>query len=112
MPKSIEVVKITSQNAQIIPELFAKNIAQNNNQEFGQINPEFDRLYTINGMLGKGGFGQVYSGVRNSDFKPVAIKIIKKQTYCSKLVWPNDFDGQVVPLEVCMKNKGPNHLHF
>merc|ERR1712088_1299981 len=65
---------------------------------------------TINGMLGKGGFGQVYSGVRNSDLKPVAIKIIKKQAYCSKLVWPTNFDGQVVPLEVYLMQK-LNHIN-
>ena len=81
---------------------FAKNNPEfaQNNPEFAQSNPEFDQLYSINGMLGKGGFGQVYSGVRNRDLQPVAIKIIKKQTYCSKLVWPTDFDGKVVPLEV------------
>jgi serine/threonine protein kinase len=90
-PKSIEVIKSTT------PSSCAKN------------NPEFDRLYTISGMLGKGGFGQVYSGVRNSDLKPVAIKIIKKQTYCSKLVWPTEFDGQVVPLEVDLMQK-LNHI--
>merc|ERR1712223_2322845 len=83
------------------PELDQVWAASNKNQQIlTKNNPDFDRLYTINGMLGKGGFGQVYSGVRNNDLKPVAIKIIKKQTYCSKLVWPTNFDGQVVPLEV------------
>ena len=61
-------------------------------------------------MIGKGGFGQIYSGVRNSDLKPVAIKIIKKQSYCSKLVWPIEFDGQVVPLEVFLMQK-LNHIN-
>ena len=83
---------------------------QNQQQILTKNNPDFDRLYTINGMLGKGGFGQVYSGVRNSDLKPVAIKIIKKQAYCSKLVWPTNFDGQVVPLEVYLMQK-LNHIN-
>merc|ERR1719266_3010251 len=83
---------------------------KNQQQILTKNNPEFDRLYTINGMLGKGGFGQVYSGVRNRDLKPVAIKIIKKQTYCSKLVWPTNFDGQVVPLEVYLMQK-LNHIN-
>merc|ERR1712001_213995 len=83
---------------------------RNQQQILTKNNPEFDRLYTINGMLGKGGFGQVYSGVRNNDLKPVAIKIIKKQTYCSKLVWPTNFDGQVVPLEVYLMQK-LNHIN-
>ena len=83
---------------------------QNQQQILTKNNPDFDRLYTINGMLGKGGFGQVYSGVRNSDLKPVAIKIIKKQSYCSKLIWPTNFDGQVVPLEVYLMQK-LNHIN-
>merc|ERR1719367_1019707 len=83
---------------------------KNQQQILTKNNPEFHRLYTINGMLGKGGFGQVYSGVRNNDLKPVAIKIIKKQTYCSKLVWPTNFDGQVVPLEVYLMQK-LNHIN-
>merc|ERR1719433_2248173 len=93
------------------PELDQVWAACNKNQQqiLTKNNPEFDQLYTINGMLGKGGFGQVYSGVRKSDLKPVAIKIIKKQTYCSKLVWPTNFDGQVVPLEVYLMQK-LNHI--
>merc|ERR1719492_94925 len=63
------------------PELDQVWAASSKNQKIlTRNNPDFDRLYKINGMLGKGGFGQVYSGVRNSDLKPVAIKIIKKQT--------------------------------
>merc|ERR1719266_2656557 len=94
------------------PELDQVWAAFNKNQQqiLTKNNPEFDRLYTINGMLGKGGFGQIYSGVRNSDLKPVAIKIIKKPSYCSKLVWPTEFDGQVVPLEVYLMQK-LNHIN-
>merc|ERR1719150_2343347 len=68
-PKSnIEVVKtITSSEsscAKIKPEFLNTSCAISKN------NPEFDRLYSIGGMIGKGGFGQIYSGVRNSDLKP------------------------------------------
>merc|ERR1712223_1342816 len=84
--------------------------SEENSRENDELLPKFHRLYKINGMLGKGGFGQVYSGVRNRDLKPVAIKIIKKQTYCSKLVWPTNFDGQVVPLEVYLMQK-LNHIN-
>merc|ERR1719150_1012145 len=108
-PKSnIEVVKkITSPASScaiIKPEILNTSCAISKN------NPEFDRLYSIGGMIGKGGFGQIYSGVRNSDLKPVAIKIIKKPSYCSKLVWPTEFDGQVVPLEVFLMQK-LNHIN-
>merc|ERR1719266_552190 len=83
---------------------------KNQQQILTKNNPEFDRLYSIGGMIGKGGFGQIHSGVRNCDLKPVAIKIIKKQSYCSKLVWPTEFDGQVVPLEVFLMQK-LNHIN-
>ena len=39
---------------------------------------EFCKLYTTGKVLGKGGFGTVYGGHRNSDHLPVAIKMIAK----------------------------------
>ena len=110
--KKIAPKKSTTEDISNKPELDQVWAAFNKNQQqiLTKNNPEFDQLYTINGMLGKGGFGQVYSGVRNSDLKPVAIKIIKKQAYCSKLVWPTNFDGQAVPLEVYLMQK-LNHIN-
>ena len=39
---------------------------------------EFTRLYRVNKVLGRGGFGTVHSATRNSDGAKVAVKEISK----------------------------------
>jgi len=36
----------------------------------------FNKLYAINGMLGKGGFGSVFAGRRRIDGHEVAVKFV------------------------------------
>jgi len=59
---------------------------------------EFDKKYTTCSLLGKGGFGSVYAGYRNSDHLPVAIKVINKNRAVKSA--PNDS----IPMEVTLMN--------
>lgn len=61
----------------------------------------FDRQYTVDGVLGEGGFGRVYSGVRVKDNLPVAIKQVAKNKVAS---W-GKINGEKVPLEICLLRK-------
>ncbi|XP_046731420.1 serine/threonine-protein kinase pim-2-like isoform X1 [Silurus meridionalis] len=64
---------------------------------------EFNSRYTSNRLLGKGGFGSVYSGVRNEDERQVAIKYVKKgQCYRS---FNSHDDLFSLPVEVALMER-------
>ncbi|NWI86301.1 PIM1 kinase, partial [Pitta sordida] len=52
--------------------------------------------------LGSGGFGTVYSGIRASDSRPVAIKRVARERI---LQWGNLPDGTRVPMEIVLLDK-------
>ena len=56
---------------------------------------EFSKQYTMGPVLGKGGFGTVYAGQRNSDKLPVAIKLVSKARMAAS-------ERTGVPLEVAL----------
>lgn len=63
---------------------------------------DFDRKYTTCSLLGKGGFGAVYAGYRNSDHFPVAIKVISKNRVLKST-------SNNIPIEVALMQM-TNHI--
>lgn len=68
---------------------------------------EFDKKYTTCSLLGKGGFGAVYAGYRNTDHFPVAIKVINKNRIMSSTTTTNS--EHRIPMEVALM-KITNHI--
>merc|ERR1712130_547092 len=58
----------------------------------------FEKAYRVGNLIGRGGFGSVYAGVRLKDNKIVAIKHVARDTirlWCSA-------HGKSVPKEICL----------
>lgn len=70
-------------------------------EEKAKMKETFETTYTLGPVLGSGGFGTVYAGVRKKDGMKVAIKHIVKDKV---LEWAQ-MDGVVVPIEICLMKK-------
>ncbi|NXX75889.1 PIM1 kinase, partial [Urocolius indicus] len=68
----------------------------------GKEQEPLESLYRVGQLLGSGGYGSVYSGVRLSDSIPVAIKHVARERISEWGELPN---GTRVPLEIVLMNK-------
>jgi len=95
---SCEKVTMKLKSLLNISVMSALDCASQKKLEEGQIARErdFNKLYKLGGVLGKGGFGVVYAAVRKADKLQVAVKEVYKAKIIKKTA-----DGKV-PLEVAL----------
>ncbi|NXK97001.1 PIM1 kinase, partial [Formicarius rufipectus] len=74
----------------------------------GKEKEPLEQLYRVGPLLGSGGFGSVYSGIRLSDGAPVAIKRVARDRISQ---WGELPSGSRVPLEIVLLNKVGSGFH-
>lgn len=70
-------------------------------KEKGKDKEGLEKSYTVDRVIGSGGFGTVYGGVRRRDNFPVAIKRITKD----KVNEWGKINGRAVPIEICLMER-------
>ncbi|KAM6295287.1 serine/threonine-protein kinase pim-1 [Aegotheles albertisi] len=68
----------------------------------GKEKEPLEKLYRVGPLLGSGGFGSVYSGIRLADSIPVAIKHVARDRISE---WGELPSGTRVPMEIVLLNK-------
>ncbi|NXV80910.1 PIM1 kinase, partial [Atlantisia rogersi] len=68
----------------------------------GKEKEPLENLYRVGRLLGSGGFGSVYSGIRIADSTPVAIKHVARERIFD---WGELPDGTRVPMEIVLLNQ-------
>jgi len=87
----------SDQEIEYAKEVFENDDKIENKSSLGVFNSgKLEDKYRVGGVIGKGGFGTVYRGIRKHDKKMIALKQISKR----KVSYKEKVSGLVVPLEV------------